>query len=62
MTLVVRDKEGNIAVSKLVIVVTKLEDRDKDGILDKDDVCPDVFGLKELQGCPRITPYNDGKI
>ena len=27
-------------------------DRDKDGILDKDDACPDVFGLAEFQGCP----------
>lgn len=27
-------------------------DRDKDGILDKDDACPDEAGLPELQGCP----------
>jgi outer membrane protein OmpA-like peptidoglycan-associated protein len=27
-------------------------DRDKDGIMDKDDNCPDEFGLKELKGCP----------
>ncbi len=27
-------------------------DRDKDGILDKDDACPDEAGLAELQGCP----------
>ena len=27
-------------------------DRDKDGILDKDDRCPDTFGLAEFQGCP----------
>lgn len=27
-------------------------DKDKDGVLDKDDACPDTFGLKELQGCP----------
>jgi len=27
-------------------------DRDKDGILDKDDLCPDEAGLPEFQGCP----------
>ena len=27
-------------------------DRDGDGILDKDDLCPDVPGLKEYKGCP----------
>ncbi|WP_187477496.1 OmpA family protein [Amniculibacterium sp. G2-70] len=27
-------------------------DRDHDGILDKDDECPDTPGLKEFKGCP----------
>ena len=27
-------------------------DADKDGVSDKKDVCPDVPGLKEFQGCP----------
>lgn len=27
-------------------------DRDKDGVLDKDDKCPDVFGLAQFEGCP----------
>ena len=27
-------------------------DRDKDGIKDKDDACPDVPGLAQFQGCP----------
>ncbi|MBN8622708.1 MAG: OmpA family protein [Flavobacteriales bacterium] len=27
-------------------------DKDKDGILDKDDRCPDTPGLAEFQGCP----------
>ncbi len=30
----------------------KLPDRDKDGIPDKKDRCPDVPGLKEFDGCP----------
>jgi len=28
------------------------EDRDFDGVSDDDDICPDVPGLKELDGCP----------
>ena len=31
---------------------TTKKDRDKDGIVDDEDRCPDVFGLKELKGCP----------
>ena len=31
---------------------TTKQDRDKDGIVDDEDRCPDVFGLKELKGCP----------
>lgn len=27
-------------------------DKDKDGVLDKDDLCPEVPGLAEFQGCP----------
>ena len=28
------------------------EDRDKDGIIDKEDNCPDIAGLAALKGCP----------
>jgi|GEM_PF-5056737 Outer membrane protein and related peptidoglycan-associated (lipo)proteins len=28
------------------------EDSDSDGILDKEDLCPNKFGLKKFQGCP----------
>lgn len=34
------------------------KDTDKDGIADKNDLCPTVFGLKELAGCP--DKDNDG--
>ena len=30
----------------------KASDKDKDGIPDKDDACPDIPGLKEFNGCP----------
>lgn len=29
-----------------------IEDKDKDGIADKDDECPEEAGLKEFNGCP----------
>ena len=34
------------------------KDTDKDGIKDSEDVCPDVFGLAEFNGCPDSD--NDG--
>ncbi|NOT38249.1 MAG: OmpA family protein [Saprospiraceae bacterium] len=34
------------------------KDMDKDGISDKKDLCPDVFGLKQFEGCPDTD--NDG--
>ena len=33
-------------------VVEAPKDRDGDGILDKDDDCPDVAGPASLKGCP----------
>ncbi len=38
-------------VSALMITEVAM-DRDKDGILDKDDKCPDVAGLTAFVGCP----------
>jgi outer membrane protein OmpA-like peptidoglycan-associated protein len=37
---------------KVPISPSTEKDRDKDGILDKDDRCPDLPGLKKYQGCP----------
>jgi outer membrane protein OmpA-like peptidoglycan-associated protein len=33
-------------------------DTDGDGILDKDDWCPNEKGLKENNGCPKLEEYN----
>jgi len=30
----------------------KLQDRDKDGIIDQEDLCPDTPGLAQFKGCP----------
>ncbi len=35
-------------------------DSDGDGIRDKDDECPNVFGVEEFNGCPDIDADNDG--
>ena len=35
-------------------------DSDGDGIRDKDDECPDVFGTAEFNGCPDTDTDNDG--
>lgn len=35
-------------------------DSDEDGIRDKDDDCPNVFGLAEFNGCPDTDADNDG--
>lgn len=40
---------GNVGVRFLF---GKLRDRDEDGIPDKKDKCPDVWGLEQFQGCP----------
>ena len=31
---------------------TKRKDTDEDGVPDKDDKCPEVFGLEKFEGCP----------
>jgi outer membrane protein OmpA-like peptidoglycan-associated protein len=43
------------------------KDRDHDGVLDKNDKCPDVFGLAQFDGCPDtdkdgIPDYKDSCI
>jgi len=44
-----------------VAVKPELQDKDKDGIADIEDNCPDVFGYKENKGCPNkdvvIVPF-----
>lgn len=34
------------------VLIGKLRDKDGDGVLDRDDKCPDVFGLAKFHGCP----------
>ncbi len=55
-----KDKDGHFVNCRAELRVTyppkpiNLDelDRDDDGIVDVKDKCPDVFGLKENQGCP----------
>jgi len=52
----------NLAKEKPKVVIPPppppVVDRDNDGVLDKDDKCPDVAGLAKYQGCP--IPDTDG--
>jgi OmpA-OmpF porin, OOP family len=45
-------KEVVIPALPVAPVVIPVLDKDKDGVLDKDDKCPDVAGLASLGGCP----------
>ena len=47
------NEESKVLIEEGVHELSKLkEDRDLDGILDKDDLCPDAPGRKENKGCP----------
>ena len=37
----------------------KFQDRDKDGIIDSEDLCPDTPGIREFKGCPNPDPDHD---
>ncbi len=45
-------KTLNVRFGFNLAIGRKPQDRDKDGIVNKKDECPDVFGLLEFNGCP----------
>lgn len=47
-----------VSVQPATVIIEK--DTDKDGVLDKDDECPEVKGVKENKGCPFKDSDNDG--
>ena len=38
----------------------KLQDKDNDGVIDSEDLCPTTPGLKEFKGCPNPDKDADG--
>ncbi len=48
------DNRSNLAHSAglLFLIGDEMKDRDKDGVADDLDSCPDVFGLAQFNGCP----------
>ena len=40
------------AIEEKEVIIIEEKDSDKDGIADKLDLCPDIAGLKEFNGCP----------
>jgi PKD repeat protein len=62
VTLTVTDLQKNIVLqSKLAIEITGEKDTDKDGIVDSLDICPQVYGITALSGCPPVENGNFGK-
>jgi hypothetical protein len=57
-----RPKQVLIKEKKDVVVKIEPTDRDGDGVLDPDDVCPDVPGPQENKGCPWPDRDNDGTV
>ncbi len=55
-------KQVLIKEKKDVVVKIEPTDRDGDGVLDPDDVCPDVPGPQENKGCPWPDRDNDGTV
>jgi hypothetical protein len=53
-------KPGDPKGGDTTIVVNK--DKDSDGLIDKDDTCPDMSGPKENKGCPWPDADNDGVL
>jgi outer membrane protein OmpA-like peptidoglycan-associated protein len=47
---------------KIPIYQSKLKDKDNDGIINKEDNCPDVAGPVENQGCPWKDTDEDGVL
>ena len=48
----IRNKSRNKVVKPVVLNGTPSPDRDRDGIPDSLDACPEVAGLKAFEGCP----------
>ena len=61
--LTVTDKTTwNVGQSSVIIKINGDKDTDKDGVLDRDDFCPLVYGEKDNRGCPRVNNGNFGNI
>ena len=55
-----KKKAEPVVAAPVVPVVPVVTDRDKDGIPDADDKCPDVAGLAKYGGCPIPDTDKDG--
>lgn len=53
----VTDVNGVRAYAALNIEIYENSDIDADSILNENDLCPNVFGIKELSGCPRVVEF-----
>ena len=65
LLLIDRDRNANVKMERYLqhavgvsFNLAKSQDADNDGISDRNDACPEVFGLKQFEGCPDSD--NDG--
>lgn len=45
-------RQNNVIVKEKIIEIEKTNDKDGDGIIDKIDKCPNIYGLLKYEGCP----------
>ncbi|WP_185866789.1 OmpA family protein [Blattabacterium cuenoti] len=51
-SIIEKKEEKNIEENSENKICCKEDDLDNDGILDREDLCPNKFGLKKFKGCP----------
>lgn len=52
-TPIIEELKDSIPIIKQDSIVVAVYDTDKDGILNDEDMCPEEFGVKEFEGCPK---------
>jgi len=56
VTLTVTDPtSGDVAQSTIIIEITENNDSDGDGVMDSEDLCPNVRGSVDNHGCPIVS-------
>ena len=66
LLLLDRDRNANVKMERYLqhavgvsFNLGKSQDADNDGISDRNDACPEVFGLKQFEGCPEEVKKQD---
>lgn len=54
VNVVTKDMTCVVAPNLYASSCTTIADRDKDGVADNEDLCPDVYGTAKNNGCPKV--------